>query len=134
MSTPAGDGNQYFLVEWYRRDLAQASLIETCAVLEGAAAHLRARGHRVSLRLTMAARADDVLFGVFNADSVASVRQVCRHAGWIPDRITADIRTHIASTHRITGAHGTICCDRRGPWSQCRHGQLGRPGDSDEVS
>ena len=45
--------------------------------------------------MTVAAPSDDVLYSVFAADSADADLLACRHAGWPPDRITADIHTHV---------------------------------------
>jgi hypothetical protein len=96
-NTPDAE-RQCFLVEWYRRDLALAPLIGTRVALDDAAAALSANGHRISVQLMLAARSDDVLFSVFDADCADTVARACRHAGWAADRITADVGIDITPT------------------------------------
>ena len=84
-----------FLVEWYRSDLANIEPDDIAAQLERGAAAVSAKGAAVQGVFTVAAPTDDVLYSVFAADSADAVVLACRQAGWLPDRITADIHTHV---------------------------------------
>lgn len=85
-----------FLVEWYRNDLATTEPDDIAAQLDRGAAAVSAEGAAVRFLLTVAAPTDDVLYGVYAADSADAVLVACRQAGWPPDRITADIHTHVS--------------------------------------
>lgn len=88
---------QQFLVEWYYPVLTAAPLQQTVAALQAAAASVSAAGTSVRLDLVVAAPVDEVLYGVFGADSADAVQRACFDAGWPPNRITAGIRTHVTA-------------------------------------
>jgi hypothetical protein len=96
MNAQAG---QRFLVEWYGAELAAAPPAGTAARLSEAAERERDESStQVGLVLTLAAPADDVLYGVFVAETAEAVLRACRGASWPADRITADVRAHIPTT------------------------------------
>jgi hypothetical protein len=100
----APDGTpQHFLVEWYDPAFIAAPLPRTAAGLQTGAVTASADGTAVRLELTLAAPTDDVLYGVFSADSAEAVLRACGHAGHVPDRITAGVRVHL-STHDVSVA------------------------------
>lgn len=84
-----------FLVEWYHSDLARTAADDIAAQLDSGAAAVSAEGAAAQVLVTVAAPADEVLYSVFAADSADAVLLACRRAGWPPDRITADIHTHV---------------------------------------
>ncbi|MCV7193393.1 hypothetical protein H7I02_11385 [Mycolicibacterium brumae] len=82
----------YFLVEWYGPELLDRPLDEAVAILDGAAS----RGtDPVRLMMAVSAPADEVIYGVFAAESGAAVRRVCLSAGCPPDRMVNDIDARV---------------------------------------
>ncbi|MCV7081692.1 hypothetical protein [Mycolicibacterium insubricum] len=82
------------LVEWYGRDVVGASLADAVARLGAAAA--KACGAPVRLLLAVGAPTDEVVYGVFSADSDDAVCEVCRSAGCPPDRVVDRVDTWAA--------------------------------------
>lgn len=80
------------MVEWYQPDFAVRPFDDAVDRLTraAAAAHIR-------LLMTLTSPADETLFGVLAADSAEAVIQVCRQAGWQPDRITAGVEARITA-------------------------------------
>lgn len=89
----SGPPERCYLVEWYQSALLRGCLDDAVAQFDGAA---DADATAIRLLLTLAAPTDEVLYGVFTADSPDTVERVCRRAGWPPDRITARIEARIA--------------------------------------
>ncbi len=88
---------RHFLVEWYQPALSAAPPQQTAAGLEASAATIRAHGATVHLLVAVAAPTDDVLYGVFSADSADIVLRACCDAGCPPDRLTTDVHTYLSS-------------------------------------
>jgi hypothetical protein len=84
-----------FLAEWYRPAVVNRDIDEVAAILGGIVARLHDQGHPIRLLATLAARTDQVLYGVFAAESADAVSQACRGAGWPLDRITGDVQARI---------------------------------------
>ena len=61
------------------------------AGLDKATANMCAEGSSVSLVITVAVPADEVLYGVFAAESPDVVRTACERAGCLAERMSADI-------------------------------------------
>ncbi len=61
------------------------------------AQQLRGSGHPVRLLAAVAAASDQVLYGVFAADSSETVTRTCDLAGWPADRIIGGVEAHIAA-------------------------------------
>jgi hypothetical protein len=93
-----------FLVEWYRADLAAATPAGMAHRLAASAAAARARGGVTWVVLTLTSPGDDTVFGVLSADTVEAVQRVCRDAGCLPDRITADVLIFIPPVTRPPAA------------------------------
>ena len=92
-----------FLVEWYRPGLTEEAVDDTAATLDRCAAALSAAGTPVQLLVTIAAPADEILFGVFAAGSAHTVAAVCQRAGIAAQRVTAAVGTRIRPVeHRET--------------------------------
>lgn len=85
-----------FLTEWYQPVLADGGVDDVVSRLDEAAACYRSQGHRIALLVAVSAPIDEVLFGVFTADSADTVTAVCRRAGWPVDRIVSGVQTRIA--------------------------------------
>jgi hypothetical protein len=86
-----------YLVEWYRPQLTGGPLADTTARLESAAATVCAEGASVRLLMTLAVPADEVLFGVFTADSAHAVSEVCRRAGFPAERLTDAVDARVSA-------------------------------------
>lgn len=77
-----------YLVEWYRSSVTTEPLGETAARLNECAASVSALGPPVQLLSMVAVPSDEVLFGIFTADSARAVTQTCDRAGIPAQRIT----------------------------------------------
>jgi hypothetical protein len=84
-----------FLAEWYRPAVVNRDIDEVAATLGDNVARLHDQGYPIRLLATVAASTDQVLYGVFAAESADTVTQVCRGAGWPADRITSGIQARI---------------------------------------
>jgi hypothetical protein len=84
-----------YLAEWYLPELTQQSVDEIVTRLDVAAAAVTSEGSPVRLLVTLAVPTDEVLYGVFDAQSREVVFRVCRQAGAPYQRLSADIATHI---------------------------------------
>jgi hypothetical protein len=80
-----------FLVEWYRPNLTRELIDGVVAGLNKAIASMSAEGSAVWLVMTVAVPTDEVLYGVFAADSPDLVRAACERAGSVPERMSVDI-------------------------------------------
>jgi hypothetical protein len=80
-----------FLVEWYRPNLTRELIDGMVAGLNVAIASVSAEGSPVWLVMTVAVPTDEVLYGVFAADSPDLVRAACERAGSVPERMSVDI-------------------------------------------
>jgi hypothetical protein len=85
-----GPAKQCFLVEWYQPGLVALSLDDAIERLTRAAAAAHVR-----LLLTLNAPSDETVFVVLAADSAEAVINICQHAGWHADRITAGVQARI---------------------------------------
>ncbi|MCW2560409.1 MAG: hypothetical protein JWP55_4373 [Mycobacterium sp.] len=90
MTTAAPVANR-FLVEWYRPNLTRELIDAVVAGLNKAIASMSAEGSAVWLVMTVAVPTDEVLYGVFAADSPDLVRTACERAGSVPERMSVDI-------------------------------------------
>ncbi|MDT5339523.1 MAG: hypothetical protein QOD90_5028 [Mycobacterium sp.] len=86
LDPPAARGR--YLVEWYRLELAEDVLKHTVNTLEASAATV-GESAPVKLLAMLAVPADEVVFGVFTADSADVVAEVCHQAGIPAQRLTA---------------------------------------------
>lgn len=83
---------QCYLVEWYRSGLDSRTVTDIIAALEaGVAAVSDPEQAPVRLIVTMAVPADEVLYGLFGADSPELVSEACGRAGFPPQRLTAEV-------------------------------------------
>ena len=80
-----------YLVEWYRPNLTRQLIDQMVADLNEAAKGVSDVGSPVVLVMTVAVPADEVLYGVFEADSRDLVWTACERAGSIPERMSVDI-------------------------------------------
>ncbi|MDA2892042.1 hypothetical protein PDG61_14060 [Mycolicibacterium sp. BiH015] len=84
-----------FLAEWYLPDLADAAVDDIMARLRTAATELTSGGARVRLVATLSVPTDEVLYGVFDADSCDAVVATCEQAGLPQQRLSADVVTRL---------------------------------------
>jgi hypothetical protein len=80
-----------FLVEWYRPNLTRELIDGMVAGLNEAIANMSADGSPLWLVMTVAVPTDEVLYGVFAAESPDLVRAACERAGSVPERMSVDI-------------------------------------------
>lgn len=86
-----------FLAEWYQPAVVNRDIDDVAATLDDTVARHHDQGHSIQLLATLAAPTDQVLYGLFAAESADTVAQVCREAGWPADRITSGIQARIPS-------------------------------------
>ena len=92
----------HFLAEWYRPELTDQSVDAMISEFDAAAALLNTRGFFVQLIVTLRVPVDEVLYGVFVADSPDVVNETCQRAGIPPHRLTPDVGTRIQQELRAT--------------------------------
>ena len=80
-----------YLVEWYRPAPSGAQLDHATARIEASASALPAGNAHVRLLAIVAVPADEVVFGIFIADSESDVSEVCRQADMAAQRVTAAV-------------------------------------------
>ncbi|UUO02905.1 hypothetical protein M4D79_06625 [Mycolicibacterium novocastrense] len=95
MGTRPADPRCY-LAEWYRPEVTRRRVDDIADELEAAAAAVAGEGVPVRLLVAVAAPTDEVLYGVFAADSPEIVIRTCQHAGIPAERLTADITARLA--------------------------------------
>jgi hypothetical protein len=78
-----------YLAEWYRPAAAGDSLERTVVALEASIAVVSAPGPVVRLMVLIAVPTDEMLLGIFCADSADLVTRVGEDAGLPIDRLTA---------------------------------------------
>lgn len=92
----AGDGDPAcYLAEWYLPDITQQSVDDIVSRIDAAAALATDEGTPVRLLVTLSVPADEVLYGVFDADSPEVVSRICSAAGVPHQRLSARIDTRI---------------------------------------
>jgi hypothetical protein len=85
----------YYLAEWYLPELTEQSVDEVVAKLDVAAVSVSDEGTPVRLVVTLAVPTDEVLYGVFGAESPDIVTATCQRAGIPHQRLSAHIGTRI---------------------------------------
>ncbi|WP_428342125.1 hypothetical protein [Mycobacterium sp.] len=85
-----------YLAEWYQREVTEDDLDRTAATLDASAASVSAQGSPVRLLTMVSVPADEVLFGVFAANSRQIVAQACQRAGLPAQRLSAAFNTQLA--------------------------------------
>ena len=85
----------YYLAEWYLPELTDQTVTDTVAKLDIAAATVSAEGTPVRLVVTLAVPTDEVLYGVFGAQSPEIVTITCDRAGVPHQRLSAHVGTRI---------------------------------------
>lgn len=84
-----------YLVEWYRPNLTRQLIDEVVAALDESTASMCAEGSHVWLLMTLAVPTDEVLYGVFAADTPELVKEACARAGTEPERMSLDVDARI---------------------------------------
>ncbi|MBX7450612.1 hypothetical protein GR927_21730 [Mycolicibacterium sp. 3033] len=82
-----------FLAEWYQP--ARPDIDGLVAALETVCARMRADGRGMRLIGAIAAAADEVTYGVFEADSATAVTLACRLAGRPVDRVVEGVQARL---------------------------------------
>jgi hypothetical protein len=93
--TAAASITTSYLVEWYRPDLTRQLIDQMVTELNEAAANMRAEDSAVWLVMTVAVPSDEVLYGVFAAESPEMVQKTCARAGLVPERMSVDVDARI---------------------------------------
>ncbi len=88
-------GVAHYLAEWYLPELTEQSVDDIVAKLDVAATIISDEGTPVRLLVTLAVPTDEVLYGVFGANSPDIVSKTCLQAGVPHQRLTADVDTRI---------------------------------------
>lgn len=88
-----GASRPCFLTEWYQPALSDVDGV--VAALESVCAQMRADGRPVDLLAVIAAAAEEVLYGVFAADSATAVTLACRLAGRPVDRVIEGVQARL---------------------------------------
>jgi hypothetical protein len=91
----APDPLQLYLAEWYRPAVVNRNIDEVAAALGETVARLHTGGHPIRLLATVAAATDQVVYGLFAAESADTVSQAAEGAGSPADRITDGIQARI---------------------------------------
>lgn len=88
-----------YLAEWYLPELTEQHVDDLVARLDAVAATFTEAGTPVRLLAMLSVPADEVLYGVFGADSREIVSKTCSAAGAPHQRLSADIGTRIRELH-----------------------------------
>lgn len=85
----------HYLAEWYLPELTEQSVDDIVAKLDVAASAVSGEGTPVRLLVTLAVPTDEVLYGVFGAESPDVVTTTCQRAGLPHQRISSHVGTRI---------------------------------------
>jgi hypothetical protein len=91
----AADDLAYYLAEWYLPEITETSVDEMVAKLDAAAAIVSSEGTPVRLVVTLAVPTDEVLYGVFCAQSSDIVSKTCLQAGVPHQRLSGHVGARI---------------------------------------
>ena len=91
----AVDDLAYYLAEWYLPELTDKSVDDVVAKLDAAAMSVSGEGAPIRLLVTLAVPGDEVLYGVFGANSPDIVSRTCLKAGVPHQRLSGDVGTKI---------------------------------------
>lgn len=84
-----------YLAEWYLPELTEQSVDDIVARIDAAAATVTNEGTPVRLLVALSVPTDEVLYGVFGANSQDIVSRTCLQAGAPHQRLSAHIGTRI---------------------------------------
>jgi hypothetical protein len=93
----------YYLAEWYLPELTEQSVDDVVAKLDVAAVSVSDEGTSVRLIDTLAVPTDEVLYGVFGAQSPDIVTATCQQAGVPHQRLSGHIGTRIREQTTAAG-------------------------------
>jgi hypothetical protein len=82
-------GRACYLAEWYRPELAEQSLDQTVTTIEACVSTTASEISPVELLTMLVVPTDEVVFGIFIAESADVVVKVCHQAGIPAQRLTA---------------------------------------------
>jgi hypothetical protein len=85
----------HYLAEWYLPELTEQSVDDIVARLDAAATSVSSEGTPVRLLVTLSVPTDEVLYGVFGADSQDIVSRTCLQAGAPHQRLSGHVGTRI---------------------------------------
>jgi hypothetical protein len=85
-----------FLAEWYRPEVSEHPIDDIATQLDAGAAMMRAEGTPVRLLATVAVPSDEVLYGLFAAESPDNVIQLCQRAGIPAERLSDGVDARMA--------------------------------------
>jgi hypothetical protein len=85
----------YYLAEWYLPELTDESVDDMVAKLDAAAITVSSEGAPVRLLVTLAVPIDEVLYGVFGAQSPEIVSKTCIAAGVPHQRLSGGVGTRV---------------------------------------
>jgi hypothetical protein len=91
----AVDDLAYYLAEWYLPELTDKLVDDMVAKLDEAALAISSEGGPIRLLATLAVPSDEVLYGVFGAQSPDIVSRTCLQAGVPHQRLSGDVGTRI---------------------------------------
>jgi hypothetical protein len=89
----------HYLAEWYLPELTEQSVDDIVTRLDRATSTVSDEGTPVRLLVTLAVPTDEVLYGVFDAESSAVVTAACLRAGVPHQRLTGRVGTRIRYPH-----------------------------------
>lgn len=89
---------RYYLVEWYQPELTAESLDTLAARLDAGIEGLTTDGLTVRLLAAFSVPTDEVLYGVFAADTRELVAAACRRAGIPVQRLSPDVAVLLTQT------------------------------------
>ena len=93
----------YYLAEWYLPELTDQSVDAIVAKLDVAAVTVSDEGTPVRLVVTLAVPTDEVLYGVFGAQSPDIVTATCQLAGVPHQRLSGHVGTRIRVQRQVAG-------------------------------
>jgi hypothetical protein len=102
------DDVAYYLAEWYLSELTERSVDDIVAKLDVAAITVTDEGTPVRLVVTLAVPTDEVLYGVFGAQSPDIVTATCTRAGVPHQRLSAHVGTRIRERQLSAIAGGGV--------------------------
>jgi hypothetical protein len=107
-----------YLAEWYLPAPSGAQLDQATARIEACVSSMPAGAH-VRLLAIVGVPADEVIFGIFIADSEGDVSEVCRQAGMAAQRVTAavgfaSVAEHVSSRSPRSAATARPSAPRTG--------------------
>jgi hypothetical protein len=93
----------YYLAEWYMPELTDRSVDDIVARLAVAAVTVSNEGTPVRLGVTLAVPTDEVLYGVFGAQSPDIVTATCQLASVPHQRLSGHVGTRIREQRQAAG-------------------------------